>query len=435
MKLEIRRIDKIRELNFNEGSNEVYFLKVGPDGKNEKFKIADVVVKDDKLIYRFIENVKTSPMLTDLKKKMRLWNFLEHQFLKKEKETLNIAVENEDGSFVEKMFAERCGEMYRRYLNTDNIQAFVSMIEELARNEVIGNTKFVSETGRTEILFGNSQMPECIIAGGIRLERIEKIESISEEGKEIYSKNIKYEVSCASLEAGSEIYRMLCKFGYDDTEIERALLRKALMKLLPKNNLTGKKELSGWKNIIFDKPVKLDAEIIKAASTLFNYTETVEHKEALNIVREAVEKNITKFVLFSDEARITVDDKTKFEFNFVNRMPAMAEKVKEILEAKIEEFDAVTLNKIRFKKEKGILTASKENFAKNDFNALKNLSEAIGKPVEYIIRREYDFFSIAGNELKIKVSALRYETEKDKIFKKYKCLKEFFEKISIEKGI
>ena len=27
-----------------------------PDGKKEKFKIADVVFEDDRLVYRFIEN-------------------------------------------------------------------------------------------------------------------------------------------------------------------------------------------------------------------------------------------------------------------------------------------------------------------------------------------------------------------------------------------
>lgn len=37
--------------------------------------------------------------------------------------------------------------------------------------------------------------------------------------------------------------------------------------------------------------------------------------------------------------------------------------------------------------------------------------------------------------MKIKVSAGRYEEEKDKISEKYKCLEEIFEKISIEKGI
>jgi hypothetical protein len=126
--------------------------------------------------------------------------------------------------------------------------------------------------------------------------------------------------------------------------------------------------------------------------------------------------------------------KIKFEFNTVNKMATLAEKVKEILGiAKTEEFEALSMNRIHFKKENEILTASKENFAKTDFRTLKNLSEIIGKPIEYIIGREYDFFYITGNELKIEVSGWRYEEEKDKIIEKYKCLEEIFEKISIEK--
>ena len=66
---------------------------------------------------------------------------------------------------------------------------------------------------------------------------------------------------------------------------------------------------------------------------------------------------------------------------------------------------------------------------------MKNLSAAIGKPIEYIIRKEYNFFLITENELKIEVSAWTYENEKDQILEKYKCLEEIFEKVSIIKEI
>lgn len=434
MKFEIRNIDGIRNLNYSEGNNEIYFLKAVPEGKKEKFKIADAVFEDNKLIYRFIENSKTSLILNDLKRKLKIWKFLEHRNLEVEKETINIAVENEGGRFIEKTFAERYGRTYRRYLNTDNIQTFVSMIEKIKENDLIKNTEFVSETGKIGILFEDRKIPECVIAEGFKLERSKKIQDISEDGKETYSESIEYNVLCDSLEAGSEIYRMLWEFGYEDSEIERKLLRRSLLKLLPENSLTEKKELNGWESIVFDKPVKLNAEMLKTASLVFNYVEKIEHKEALDIVAEAAEKNITKFVFFSDEARITLGDEIKFEFNMINKMAGMAEKVKEIWGiAKIEEFEAVSINGIRFKKENEVLTVSKENFAKTDFKALKNLSEIIGKQIEYIIRKEYEFFYIAENELKIKVSGWRYEFEKDKISEKYKCLEEIFEKVSIEK--
>ena len=436
MKFEIRNLDGIRSLNYSEGNNEIYFLKTLPDGKKEKFKIADAVLEDNKLIYRFIENSKTSLFLYDLKKKLKIWKFLEHRNLEVEKETINIAVENEDGRFIEKTFAERYGRIYRRYLETDNIQSFVSMIEEIKEKDLIKNTEFVSETGKTGILFEERKIPECVIAEGFKLERNKKIKDISENGKETYSESIEYNVLCDSLEAGSEIYRMLWEFGYEDSEIERKLLRRALLKLLPENSLTEKKELNGWESIVFDNPVKFNAEMLKAASVVFNYLGKIEHKEALNIVSEAVEKNITNFYFFSNEARITLEDEIKFEFNMINKMAAMAEKVKEIWGiAKIEEFEAVSINGIRFKKENEILTVSKENFAKTDFKALKNLSEIIDKPIEYILGREYDFFYITENELKIEVSSWRYEFEKDKISEKYKCLEEIFGKVSIEKWI
>lgn len=436
MKFEIRNIEEIRNLNYSKGNNEIYFLRTQPDGKKEEFKIADAVLEDNKLIYRFIENNKTSLYLYNLKQKLKIWKFLEHQNLKMEKETVNIAVESKNGRFVEKTFAERYGKIYRRYINTDNIQSFVSMIEEIKENELISNTEFVSETGRTGILFEDRKIPECVIAEGFKLERSKKIQDISENGKETYSESIKYNVLCDSLEAGSEIYRMLWEFGYEESEIERKLLRRSLLKLFPENSLTEKKELNGWESIVFDNPVKFNAEMLKTASVVFNYMKKIEHKEALNIVAEAVEKNITNFTFFSDEARITLDDEIKFEFNMINKMASMAEKVKEIWGiAKIEEFEAVSINGIRFKKENEVLTVSKENFAKTDFKALKNLSETIGKPIEYIIGREYDFFYITENELKIEVSAWRYEEEKDKISEKYKCLEEIFEKVSVEKGI
>ena len=434
MKFEIRNIDGIRNLNYSEGNNEIYFLKAVPEGKKEKFKIADAVFEDNKLIYRFIENSKTSLILDDLKRKLKICKFLEHRNLEVEKETINIAVENEDGRFIEKTFAERYGRIYRRYLDTDNIQEFVSMIEEIKEKDLIKNTEFVSETGKIGILFEDRKIPECVIAEGFKLERSKKIQDISEDGKETYSESIEYNVLCDSLEAGSEIYRMLWEFGYEESEIERKLLRRALLKLLPENSLREKKELNGWESIVFDNPVKFNAEMLKTASVVFNYMKKIEHKEALNIVTEAVEKNITNFTFFSDEAKITLDDEIKFEFNMINKMAAMAEKVKEIWGiAKTEEFEAVSINGIHFKKENETLTVAKENFAKTDFKALKNLSAAIGKPIEYIIRKEYDFFFITENELKIKVSGWRYEEEKDQISEKYKCLEEIFEKISIEK--
>lgn len=436
MKFEIKAIDEIRNLNYNKGNNEIYFLKTEINGKKEKIKIADAVLEDNKLIYRFIENSKTSLFLNDLKRKLKIWRFLEHSDLKIEKETANIAVENEDGSSVEKTFAECCGKIYRRYLDTDNIQTFVSMIEEIKGNDLIKNTEFVSETGKIGILFEDRKIPECVIAEGFKLERSKKIQDISENEKETYSESIEYNVSCTNLEAGSEIYRMLWEFGYEDSEIERKVLRRSLLKLLPENNLTEKKELDGWERLVFDKPVKLNAEILKTALLVFNYTETVEHKEALNIVKEAVEKNIANFTFFSDEARITLSNKIKFEFNTVNKMATMAEKFKEIWGiAKIKEFEILSMNGIHFKKENESLTVSKDNFAKTDFRALKNLSEIINEPIEYLIRKEYDFFLINGNELKIKVSAWRYEKEKDEILEKYKCLEEFFEKVNIEKEI
>lgn len=436
MKLEIKNIKEIGNLNYSEGNNEIYFLETEPNGKKEKFKIADVIFENGKLIYRFFENDKTSLLLNDLKRKLKVWKFLEHSDLKVEKETINIAVKNENGRFIEKTFAERDGKIYRRYLDTDNIQTFVSMIEKIRENDFIKNTEFVSESGQIGMLFEERKIPEYIIAEGFKLERNRKIKDVSEDGTETYSESIEYNVLCTSLEAGSEIYRMLWDFGYKDSEIERKLLRRSLLKLLPENSLTGKKELNGWERLFFDKTVKLNAEILKTAMIVFNCAETVEHKEALNIVREAVEKNITNFTFFSDEARITLDNEIKFEFNTVNKMPAMTEKVKEIWEiAKTEEFEAVSRNGIHFKKENEILTAAKENFAKTDFRTLKKLSAAIGKPVEYIIRKEFDFFFITENELKIKVSAWTYENEKDQILEKYKCLEEIFEKVSIVKEI
>ena len=151
---------------------------------------------------------------------------------------------------------------------------------------------------------------------------------------------------------------------------------------------------------------------------------------------EKLLKRILQILLFSDEARITLGNKIKFEFNTINKMPAMAEKVKEIWGiAKLEEFEALSINRIHFQKKNGNLTVGKENFAKTDFRTLKNLSAAIGKPVEYIIRKEYDFFYITENELKIEVSAWTYENEKDQILEKYKCFEEIFEKVSIVKEI
>lgn len=435
MKFEIRNIDEIRNLNYSEGNNEIYFLETEPNGKKEKFKIADAVLEDNKLIYRFIENDKTSLILNDLKLKFKMFKFLEHH-LKVEKEIINITVKNKEGRFIEKTFAERDGRLYRRYLDTDNIQAFVSMIEKIKEKDFIKNTEFVSESGQIGMFFEDRKIPEYIIAEGFKFERKRKIKDVSEVGIETYSESIEYNVLCTSLETGSEIYRMLWDFGYEDSEIERRLLRRSLLIILPKNSLTEKMELNGWERLFFDKPVKLNAEILKTAMIVFNGAETVEHKEALNIVGEAVEKNITNFTFFSDEARITLGNEIKFEFNTVNKMPAMAEKVKEILEiTKIEGFEALSINEIRFQKKNGNLTVGKENFAKTDFRTLKNLSAAIGKPIEYIIRKEYNFFLITENELKIEVSAWTYENEKDQILEKYKCLEEIFEKVSIIKEI
>jgi hypothetical protein len=435
MKLEIRNIEEIRNLNYRKGNNEIYFLETELDEKKEKFKIADAVFEDNNLIYRFVENEKTKEHVENLKTYLKINKYLEHETIATKKEVLNI-ITSEEGKTIEKTFAEREAQKYTRYLETSNIQSFVSIIEGVSDFDGIKNTEFVSETGKIRILFEDRKIPECVIAEDFKLKRSKRIQDISENGKETYSESIEHNVLCTSLEAGSEIYRMLWNFGYEVSEIERKLLGRALLKLLPENNLTEKRELDGWERLVFDQPVKLNAEMLKTAMLVFNYAETVEHKEALNIVREAVEKNITNFPFFSDEAKITLGNEIKFEFNTINKMATMAEKVKEIWGiAKIEEFAAVSMNGIHFKKENETLIVAKENFAKTDFRTLKNLSEIIGIPIECIIRKKYDFFFITGNELKIKVSAWRYEKEKDMIVEEYKCLEEIFEKVSIEKGI
>lgn len=384
MKFEIRNIEEIRNLNYRKGNNEIYFLKTELDGKKEKFKIADAVLEDNKLIYRFVGNEKTKEHIGNLKTYLKTNKYLEHKTIAAEKEILNI-ITSEEGKTIEKTFAEREAQKYKKYLETSNIQSFVSIIEGVSHFDGIKNTEFVSENGKIGMLFEDRKIPECIIAEGFKLEKNKKVKDVSEDGIETYSESIEYNILCTSLEAGSEIYRMFWNFEYKVSEIERKLLKRSLLKLLPENNLTEKKELDGWERLVFDKPVKLNAEMLKTAMLVFNYVETVEHKEALNIVAEAVEKNITNFTFFSDEAKITLGNKIKFEFNTVNKMATLAEKVKEILGiAKTEEFEALSMNRIHFKKENEILTASKENFAKTDFRTLKNLSEIIGKPIENI---------------------------------------------------
>lgn len=70
---------------------------------------------------------------------------------------------------------------------------------------------------------------------------------------------------------------------------------------------------------------------------------------------------------------------------------------------------------------------------------IRNLNYRKGNNEIYFLETELDEkkekFKIADAVFEIKVSAWRYEKEKDMIVEEYKCLEEIFEKVSIEKGI
>ena len=212
MKLEIRNIEEIRNLNYRKGNNEIYFLETELDEKKEKFKIADAVFEDNNLIYRFVENEKTEEHIENLKTYLKINKYLEHKTIATKKEVLNI-ITSEEGKTIEKTFAEREAQKYTRYLETSNIQSFVSIIEGVSDFDGIKNTEFVSETGKIRILFEDRKIPECVIAEDFKLKRSKRIQDISENGKETYSESIEHNVLCTSLEAGSEIYRMLWNYG------------------------------------------------------------------------------------------------------------------------------------------------------------------------------------------------------------------------------
>ena len=219
---------------------------------------------------------------------------------------------------------------------------------------------------------------------------------------------------------------MMDNFDYNDSTSERKLIKKTLLKLLPKNNLEKFEEIPLWSPIIFEEPFECSAEILKVVSTVFVFFEKIEHRKALEIIKEAQNKNIRKFDFCSEKAEIKIKKNVQFLFYKTNKLKDLINEFKEILENGINDFVIHSGNISLSQRNDKTIQIFKENYAKTDFLALKELSQFMEEKIEYFIKKEEEKFIVNKDKLEIKTD----KNEED-ILKKYKELNQYFKSLTI----
>lgn len=308
-------------------------------------------------------------------------------------------------------------------LNENNVQDFVRKIMELYETKIMTDSEFISDNGKLKIKFEENIIPKIIDFEENKVEHIERVNS--NNNKETYQNEISVEIK--NINIGTEIFKLMCKLGYDKTVIERNLLKKSMVKLLPDNNLKEKDTIGEWDEFKFlDSEYFPTPEIYKAVSILFYSRFNLNYKEAFDLAIKSYNQKIFGYKIYSSE--LIIDLEKNIIFNFKNNNKKFKSLILNFLEIfeKFDNFGFISNNNIELYKRENEIFISKKTFAKTDFKALKELSIKTGFKIVYSILEDYQKFTIEKDSLKVIITN---STTKEEL-EKYNEIKKYFSKVN-----
>jgi|GEM_PF-2712776 len=423
-KINLNYLEDVSETKWEKGTTEI-LLKYRDEPAKE---IGEVMVDDEAIIYK-LKNVEDDTYR--IKRYLRA--ILKNDKIERSNEKLYI-----DG----KLFGERKEEETFAYCETENEIEFLRFIKTFDDISLI----FSNTSKSFNVKFSTSEgIPVYLkLADKFFTEKIVKEEIVDAENgiRQIYSKE--HIVEANDIVAASSALKWISTYKYNSIQTFELLIRKAIIKKLPKNNLTDNcNEI--WNCFEkFESDVKMTPEMIYVLSS-FCYSPSMSFDKALKTISEAMKnKRIGSFEIATE--------KGKFDFNpFGNEKLVLKSENGTKINAAIEDFYKIseyvkefeleyynkpkdsyfsrTQTNINILSYENEISITKRAFAKTDFKYLRELSEKTGKEIKFEIINGYSYFKIDGATLKIEVSSWYDDERTEEYKKKFEKAFQYFENV------
>ena len=401
-KITLNYLEDVSETRWEKGRTEI-LSKYRDEQEKE---IGEVLVDDEAITYKF-KNVDDD--MYRIKRYLR-------EILKNSKIERNFEKVYING----KLFGERKEEERFVYCETENEIEFLNFVSSF---DDISQT-FYNSSKNFEVKFsfneGKGMLIYVKLSDKLFMENRIKKETVDTEDGIEYIDSKEYSVKVNDIVAASSALKWISSYKFNSIQTFVLLLKKAIIKKLPKNNLTDNcNEI--WSSFEeFENNVKMTPEMIYVLSN-FYYSPSMSFDKALKTISEATKnKRISSFKI--------VTEKGKFDFNpfgneklvlksengikingAIEDLYKVSEYVKEFeleyynkIKAGYRSMNQMNINIIKYENE---ISITKRTFAKTDFKYLRELSEKTGKEIKFGIINSYDNFKIDGGTLKIKVGS------------------------------
>ena len=423
-KINLIFLGDISETEWKNGETKVS-LKRRDEAEKE---IGEVLVDNEAIIYK-LKNVEDD--MYSIKRYLS-------SILKNDKIERNIEKIYIDG----KLFGERKEKECFVYCETENEIEFLNFVNSF--NDI--SLTFSNSSKSFNVKFSiNESIPTYIkLADKFFMEKKYREETIDTENGMKYVRGNELEVEVNDIVTASSVLKWLSNYKYDNIKMSAMLLRKSIIKKLPKNNLTDNcNEIwDVFKNFVAD--VEMTPEMIYVLSN-FNYSTLMSFDKALKTISEAMKnKRIGSFEIATE--------KGKFDFNpFGNEKLVLKSENGTKINAAIEDFYKIseyvkefeleyynkpkdsyfsrTQTNINILSYENEISITKRAFAKTDFKYLRELSEKTGKEIKFKIINGYSYFKIDGATLKIEVSSWYDDERTEEYKKKFEKAFQYFENV------
>ena len=423
-KINLIFLGDISETEWKNGETKVS-LKRRDEAEKE---IGEVLVDNEAIIYK-LKNVEDD--MYSIKRYLS-------SILKNDKIERNIEKIYIDG----KLFGERKEKECFIYCETENEIEFLNFVNSF--NDI--SLTFSNSSKSFNVKFSISEsIPVYVkLADKFFMEKKYREEIIDTENGMKYVRGNELEVEVNDIVTASSVLKWFSNYKYDNIKMSAILLRKSIIKKLPKNNLTDNcNEIwDVFKNFVAD--VEMTPEMIYVLSN-FNYSTSMNFDDALKTISEATKnKRIGSFEI--------VTEKGKFDFNpFGNEKLVLKSENGIKINGAIEDFHKISeyvkdfkleyCKKVKYGYYSGTeininilsdeneISIAKRTFAKTDFKYLRELSEKTGKEIKFGIINSYAIFKIEGGTLKIEFSPYYDKEEIEEYKKKFSEAFRYFEKI------
>ena len=425
-KINLIFLGDISETEWKNGETKIS-LKRRDEAEKE---IGEVLVDNEAIIYK-IKNVEDD--MYSIKRYLSA-------ILKNDKIERNIEKIYIDG----KLFGERKEEEIFVYCETENEIEFLNFVSSF---DDISQT-FYNSSKNFEVKFsfneGKGMLIYVKLSDKLFMENKIKKETVDTEDGIEYIDSKEYSVKVNDIVAASSALKWISSYKFNSIQTFELMLRKSIIKKLPKNNLTDNcNELwSIFKG--FEADIKMTPELIYVLSN-FNYLPRMSFDEALRTISEAMKnKRIGSFEIVTEKGNIAFDpfgnEKLVLKSENGTKINSAIEDFHKISEY-VKEFELEYYNKpkdnyiSRTQMNINILSCeneiliTKRTFAKTDFKYLHELSEKTGKEIKFEILHSYANFKIDNKTLKIKVPSYYSDERIEEYKNRFSEAFQYFENI------